>query len=98
VCLASHIGIKIDNGKGGIAITGGDRATLTSAGQYIENNEVHHVDRLKKTYNDLISIGGVGTKGLFNEMYNAAHEAMTFDKPPYTKYPHLAEYLTDEPA
>ena len=45
---------------GGILLGGGDRKTLQKAENYVENCEIHNVNRLDRTYKAAVNISGVG--------------------------------------
>jgi hypothetical protein len=47
-------------GQGGIYLGGGDRAKLVPCGNTAENNHIHHVGVLKKTYGAGIHVGAYG--------------------------------------
>lgn len=47
-------------GSGGILLGGGDRKTLTAAGNYVENCHIYEVNRLDKSYRAAVNISGVG--------------------------------------
>lgn len=63
-------------GEGGISLSGGDRATLTPARNYAENNHIHHLSALRRTYNTGVSIGGVGNRVAHNLIHDASHIAI----------------------
>jgi len=65
-------------GKGGVDVRGGDRATLTPSGHVIENNHIHHIAEIFRTYNPAILVGGVGTVVRHNELHDSAHVAILF--------------------
>lgn len=67
----SHI---YDTAKGGITISGGDRANLISANSIIENNRIHDNTRIFKTYQPAIGAYSVGLIIRHNELYNNPHE------------------------
>lgn len=62
----------------GIRIYGGDRKTLTPAGNYATNNRVHHFARLKRTYMPAIDVQGVGNRVDHNLVHDAPHWAISF--------------------
>lgn len=49
-------------GEGAISLGGGDRLTLTSAGNFVENCHIHHFNRWDRTYRGAINIDGVGNR------------------------------------
>ena len=65
-------------GGSGITLDGGDRATLTPAGHYAENNHIHHYARLSRTHNDAIYLFGVGCRASHNLIHDAPHHAIDF--------------------
>ena len=57
------VGCDIYNmGAGGIVLGGGDRKTLTPAGNYVLNCHIHHYNRLDRSYRPGIMIDGVGNR------------------------------------
>ena len=65
-------------GKGGISVSGGDRAILTPSGHVIENNHIHHIAEIFRTYNPAVRLSGVGTAVRHNEIHDSAHAAILF--------------------
>ncbi|HNR33861.1 MAG TPA: right-handed parallel beta-helix repeat-containing protein [Candidatus Hydrogenedentes bacterium] len=65
-------------GKGGISLSGGDRATLTPANMVAENNHIHHYSRWARMYNAAISLHGVGNRAAHNLIHDAPHMAISF--------------------
>ncbi|MBI2433046.1 MAG: right-handed parallel beta-helix repeat-containing protein, partial [Candidatus Hydrogenedentes bacterium] len=63
-------------GYGGIGLSGGDRKTLTAAGQFATNNEIHDFSRAVRTYTPAVSVGGVGNIVAHNLIYNSPHMAI----------------------
>lgn len=63
-------------GAGGVNLGGGDRATLTPAGNYVENCRIHHFNRLEKSYRPGIWIDGVGNRISNCEIYDAPSMAI----------------------
>ena len=47
-------------GEGAISLGGGDRKTLTPAGNFVENCDIHHFNRWDRTYRSAVNIDGVG--------------------------------------
>ena len=74
-------------GTRAIALSGGDRRTLTPAQHNIENNHVHHYARRKRTYTPAISVAGVGSRIAHNLINDGPHMALTA-----TGNDHLLEY------
>jgi parallel beta-helix repeat protein len=48
-----------DNGAEGIVLGGGDRKTLTAAGNFVRNTHVHHYGRVKRSVSGIL-VSGVG--------------------------------------
>jgi len=67
-----------DTGDGGIALSGGDRKSLTPARLYAENNHIHHYGRWNRMYKAAIHLGGVGNRAAHNLIHNAPHMAIGF--------------------
>ena len=65
-------------GGTGIALSGGDRATLTHGGNRAENNYIHDFGEINQTYHPGISISGVGHTAAHNEICNAPHSAILY--------------------
>jgi len=65
-----------NTGAGGISLGGGDRTTLTPAGNSVENCRIHDFNRIEKSYRPGISIDGVGNKIAHCEIYNAPSMAI----------------------
>ncbi|WP_372936175.1 right-handed parallel beta-helix repeat-containing protein [Mariniphaga sediminis] len=63
-------------GTGGIKLNGGNRNTLESAGNYVENSVIHDFNRIAKTYCAGIRISGVGNRISNNEIFNSPHSAI----------------------
>ena len=67
-----------ETGDGGIAITGGDRKTLTPAGLVADNNHIHDYSRWNRVYRAGVSLNGVGNRASHNLIDNAPHQAISF--------------------
>lgn len=65
-------------GAGGINMGGGDRATLTPAGNFVENCRIHDFNNIEKSYRPGIWIDGVGNKVSQCDIYNAPSMAIIF--------------------
>lgn len=76
-----------ETGEGGISLDDGDRATLTAANHFAENNHIHHYARWKRTYRPGLSLGGVGQRVANNLIHDAPHQAIGF-----SGNEHLIEY------
>jgi len=62
-----------DTAGGGVFIDGGDRLTLTPAGNYAENNHIHHFAHRIKTYQAAVQITGVGNRASHNLIHDSPH-------------------------
>ncbi len=65
-------------GRGGILMEGGDRETLTSSGGLIENNHIHHIAEIYRTYQPGVDLKGVGIVCRNNSIHDSAHMAIGF--------------------
>lgn len=65
-------------GAGGISLGGGDRATLTPAGNYVKNCRIHNYNRIEKSYRPGIWIDGVGNHVSKCDIYDAPSMAILF--------------------
>lgn len=61
-----------------IVLTGGDRATLSPAGHYADNNDIHNYGRWNRMYRAGISLNGVGQRASNNYVHDAPHMAIVF--------------------
>ncbi len=67
-----------DTAGGGIALSGGDRPTLTPANNIAEGCEIHDIARWHKTYLAAIELNGVGCTASENKLYDLPHFAIVF--------------------
>ena len=74
-------------GKGGIYVTGGDRATLTHGKNRVTNNYIHDYSEIYLTYQGGIDLRGVGNIADHNEICGSPHTAIF-----YGGNEHLIEY------
>ena len=51
-----------DIGAGAISLGGGDRLKLVSAGNFVENCDIHHFNRWDRTYKGGVNLDGVGNR------------------------------------
>jgi hypothetical protein len=51
-----------NTGAGGISLGGGDRRTLTPAGNVVRNCHIHHFNRLDRSYKAAVNLDGVGNR------------------------------------
>ena len=65
-------------GGGGVTLRGGDRASLTPAGHFADNNHIHHYGRWHRMYTPAISLDGVGNRATHNLIHDAPHMAIGF--------------------
>jgi parallel beta-helix repeat protein len=68
----------LDNGEGGITLSGGDRNTLNPANLYAKNNQIQNFDRLIGSYRPAITVIGVGNQAVQNKISNGQHAAIIF--------------------
>jgi len=71
-CEISHTGC------GGVRIHGGDRQTLTSSGNAVTQNHIHHIAQITRTYQPGVFLGGVGCLCAHNCIHDSAHMAIGF--------------------
>ncbi len=65
-----------DTGDNAIGLSGGARATLAPAGNYVRNCDIHHFSQWVRTYNPSIAINGVGNIIANNKLHDAPHCAI----------------------
>ena len=71
------VGCDIYNtGAGGVSLGGGDRKTLTPAGNYLLNCHIHDFNRLDRTYRSGVNIDGVGNRVAHCLIHDAPHCAL----------------------
>jgi hypothetical protein len=63
-------------GSGGISMGGGDRLTLESAGNYVDNCLFHDINRIDRSYRPAVHIMGVGNIVRHCEIFNAPGMAL----------------------
>ena len=63
---------------GGIACSGGDRVTLKSSGNIVNNNEIHDIAYWHKTYLAAIEMNGVGVVASENKIYDVPHFGIVY--------------------
>src|SRR5690606_1001685 len=66
-------------GAGGIKINAGNRSTLTPAECFADNNDIHHIARIKRVYFPGISLNGVGNRAAHNLIKHLPHMARYFN-------------------
>ena len=65
-----------ETGRGGFSISGGDRKTLRSGNNLIEDCRIRNYSRLQFCYANAITMNGVGGRALHNELCDAPHMAV----------------------
>jgi hypothetical protein len=66
------VGCDIYNiGAGAISLGGGDRKTLTPAGNFVVNCDIHHYNRLDRSYRSGINVEGVGNRIAHNWIHHS---------------------------
>ena len=65
-----------DTGAGGVVLGGGDRKTLTPAGNFVENCDIHHVNRWDRMYKTPVNIDGVGNRITHNHLHHCPGQAV----------------------
>lgn len=65
-------------GQGGFIISGGDRKTLTPAGNVVENCHIHDFGEVKRVYVPGVRVDGVGNRVAHNLIHDAPHQAIGF--------------------
>jgi hypothetical protein len=68
----------VDVGGTGITLSGGDRQSLTSSNNIIENCQIERVGRIQRTYNPAINIAGVGNVIRNCQISDLPHAAILF--------------------
>lgn len=67
-----------DNGEGGIYLSGGERATLLAAGNFVDTSTIRRYSRLVKSYRYAVELDGVGQRVNGNTISDAPHAAIFF--------------------
>lgn len=67
-----------DVGGGGILLSGGDRRTLTPAGNFATDNDIHDYGRIDRTSTPAIDVSGVGNRAAHNHIHHAPHIGIMF--------------------
>lgn len=63
-------------GAGGVSITGGDAKTLEPAGNYADNNYIHHIAAFQRTYHTGVNLTGVGNRASHNLIHDCYHQGI----------------------
>lgn len=83
-------------GQGGIDVNGGDVLTLASSHNKVQNSLIHDIGQIYQTVFSGISINGVGSEILHNEIYNTSHLGISFSgNNNIVKYNYLHEVCTN---
>ncbi len=64
-------------GHGGVNVRGGDRDTLERGRNFAENNYIHHIARIWRTYRPGVSVRGVGNRVAHNLIHDIYHAGLT---------------------
>ena len=67
-----------NTGGGGIACSGGDRNTLTSSNNVVNNNEIHDISYWHKVCTPAIEMNGVNVIARENNIYDIPHMAVAY--------------------
>lgn len=65
-----------DTGEGGVILGGGDRKTLTPAGNFVSNSEIHHYSEWVSTLRPAVEVDGVGNRVSHNLIHDGPHVAI----------------------
>lgn len=65
-------------GRQGISLNGGDRKSLTLAGNLAVNNHIHHYGLFQRTYAPGVGVGGCGQIVRHNRIHDAPHNAVLY--------------------
>jgi len=76
-CVVSGCEIH-HTGRAGICIDGGDRNKLTSSGNVVTDNHIHHIAEIYRTYQPAVRLGGVNCICSHNCIHDSAHMAIGF--------------------
>ena len=63
-------------GAGGVTINAGDRKTLTSGDCYADNNYIHHIAAIERTYRGGVKLAGVGNRASHNLIHDCYHQGI----------------------
>lgn len=67
-----------DTGSIAVSIRGGDRRTLTGGGVIVDNNHIHHANRIARAGLMAVEIGGVGHHLAHNLIHDTGYIAVSF--------------------
>ena len=65
-------------GAGGVALSGGDRKSLTAGKNYVEYCRIHDFSRFEFMYNPAVSLDGSGQRASHNLIYSAPHSGILY--------------------
>lgn len=81
------VNCKIYNiGAGAISLGGGDRKSLTAAGNFVENCEIYHFNRWDRAYKSAVNLDGVG---------NSVRNCLIHDCPGSALYLHGNDHVIE---
>lgn len=66
-------------GRRATEVIGGDRASLTPGGHFVENCRIHNFGRIDRTYTPAIQLEGVGNRVAHNLMYDCPSSVMRIE-------------------
>ncbi len=67
-----------DTGTDAVTFSGGDRKTLTRGGGLVENNHIHHTNRIARAGMSAVVIDGVGHRFAHNLIHDTGYIAVRF--------------------
>ena len=76
-----------DVAAGGVILGGGDRKSITPAGNFVVNTHIHHYSQWIRTYQSAITISGVGNRAAHNVIHDAPGSGILL-----TGNEHIIEY------
>ncbi len=86
-------------GDGAAALSGGTRASLTKAGNYVSNSVLHHFARWSWTYHPGVSVSGCGHLVQHNLIRNAPHSGILYSGNEHlfehNEIHHVCEFTSD---
>jgi hypothetical protein len=66
------------SGDTGVSLSGGDRASLAEAGNFVRSCDIHHYGRWSWTYQPAVLLSGAGHVVAHNRLHQAPHTAVLF--------------------
>jgi len=67
-----------NTGEGGVVLNAGNRSTLESAGDYVDNCDIHDYQRRGQTYRPAVSVDGCGNRVTRCSLHDAPHSAIIY--------------------